>query len=231
MGRMLVVDGSGVCRAPIVAFTLLERFRDTTWTSELGVETRGIDAEAGATMCENAAARLGYAGRAIAFFGSFRAAPLTAQDIASSDIVLTAERAQRSAVVRMRPGTQATVFTWKEALVLASVLLDRRRAGNPTTPVDLPALARALHGARGTVPLIEPPVRTGPFHWRRSTAPDPLTIADGHTGGTDHRRVTQESVEVAAMLGSSLAALMGPLLSETVSDDGRPQAQRLRRPA
>lgn len=207
METVLIVDGSDVCRAPIVAFTLGERLAAAGWLSEAGVVTRGLTAASGRTMCENASARLGYSGPAIAFFGTHRATPLRVGDIAAADIILTAERAQRSAVVRMLPGTQATVFTWKEALVLANVLVGRHRAGGTETPQNLAELARSLHGARGTVPLIEPPVRTGPFHFRRTAEADPLTVESGHEGTAEHRRVTQESAEVAAALGERFTAL------------------------
>lgn len=208
MGMLLVVDGSDVCRAPIVSFTLGRGFQDAGLT-ELGpIVDRGLQAEAGATMCEGAATRLGFTGPAFAHYAAHRSAPLTVDDIRAADLILTAERAHRSAVVRMLPGTQAIVFTWKEALVLASVLVDRRRTGGVAAPADLAALARALHGVRGTVPLIEPPVRTGPFHWRRAAEADPLTIASGHDGAAEHRRITHESVDVAAALGARIAAVV-----------------------
>lgn len=205
MGGVLVVDGSDVCRAPIVAFTLLSRLRSPVWAGT-EIESRGLLAEPGRPMCEGAAGRLGFSGPAIAFYGAHRSTRLSVADIAGSSLVLTAERAQRSAVVRMLPGTQATVFTWKEALVLAEVLLDRRRSDTLGAPGDLPALARALHGARGTVPLIEPPVRTGVFHRRRGA--DPLTVANGHDGTAEHKRVSHESAEVAASLADRLDLVM-----------------------
>jgi protein-tyrosine phosphatase len=230
MGKLLVVDGADVCRAPIVSYTLGRRLLEAGLTSLGPIVDRGLGASAGDTMCESAATRLGFTGPAIAHYAAHRAAPLTVGDIRGADLVLTAERAHRSAVVRMLPGTQAMVFTWKEALVLASVLVDRRRTGSLTAPADLAALARALHGVRGTVPLIEPPVRTGPFHWRRAAETDPLTIGSGHDGHAEHRRITQESVEVAAALGARF---------ETVLAERRPEVRlpepvrtrRLGRPA
>ena len=210
MGTLLVVDGSDVCRAPIVEFTLREGFSSAGWAAETTVVSRGLTAEPGRTMCDNASSRLGFTGPAIAFYGAHRAESLTVADIAGADLVLTAERVQRSAVVRMLPGTQATVFTWKEALALATVLVDRRLTGGLNASTDLRDLARALHGARGTVPLREPVVRTGVFHWRRGADADPLTIASGHGGAAQHRRVTQESLDVAARLAAGLTGLMQP---------------------
>jgi protein-tyrosine phosphatase len=216
MGMLLVVDGADVCRAPIVSFTLCSRLREAGLTSLGPIVDRGLEARAGGTMCESAATRLGFTGPAIAHCAAHRSAPLTIDDIRSADLVLTAERAHRSAVVRMLPGTQAMVFTWKEALVLASVLVDRRRTGSLASPGDLAGLARALHGVRGTVPIIEPVVRTGPLHWRRVTDADPLSIGSGHDGHAEHRRITQETAEVAAALGGRL---------DTVFAEHRPEVR------
>ena len=207
MGTVLVVDGSDVCRAPIVEFVLGRALGPESPFGEAQVRSRGLAASPGATMCESASGRLGFSGSAIAFFGAHRAAQLSADDIRDADLVLTAERAQRSSVVRMLPGTQASVFTWKEALVLATVLADRIQIGSAAVPPDLPALARALHACRGTVPLIEPAVRTGVFHWRRPADTDLLTIPDGHDGVAQHRQVTQETFEVASSLAMRFAEM------------------------
>jgi protein-tyrosine phosphatase len=229
VGSLVVVDGSGVCRAPIVAFTLQERFRTSGWLSEVPVLTRGLFAAEGRTMCEAASSRLGFTGPALGFYGAHRAAALMVADIADADLVLTAERAQRSSVVRMLPGTQATVFTWKEALVLSSVMVERRRTGALAAPADLPSLARALHGARGTVPLAEPVVRTGVFHWRRGDEIDPLSIQSGHAGAPEHRRVTQESADVAAALGARLDALAHEVVQDAMLEVTPVRGRRVRR--
>jgi protein-tyrosine phosphatase len=219
VGSLLVVDGSGTCRAPIAAHTLRAGFAPDSWLIGNEVEVRGTEAEAGRTMCETAAGRLGFSGSAIAFFGAYRSLPLSVADVAGADLVLTAERTQRSAVVRMLPGTQASVFTWKEALLLADVLVQRGRARGALPTADLVGVARALHGARGTVPIIEPPVRTGPFHWRGGAEADPLTIGGGHRPQADHARATQESVDVAAALAGRLDALVrGTPVQEAVPD-------------
>lgn len=224
---LLVVDGSGVCRAPIVAYSLGRRLAGL----DTEVVTRGLDAEPGLPMCDGAATRLGFTGPAIAYFGAHRAARLTVDDIRRADLVLTAERAHRSAVVRMLPGTQASVFTWKEAAVLADVLVERRRIGVTGRPADLAGLARALHGVRGTVPLVEPAVRTGPFHWRRAAETDPLSIPSGHEGGAEHTRISRESADVAAALGARLAAVLAEHAPEVRLEPAPARPRRLRRTA
>lgn len=231
MGSLLVVDGSGVCRAPIMAFTLGEQLAAAGWPFDGAIEARGLAAEAGRTMCENAAARIGYSGPAIAYFGAYRAIRLSIADLRRADLVITAERTQRSAVVRMLPGTQASVFTVKEAVTLAHLIADRARIGTIPPPTDLAALARALHGARGMVPLIEPPVRTGPFHWRRTPGSDPLTIEAGHAVAADHRRVTQESRATAVALAQHLADVVQARIDPHGSPAQPARTDRLRRSA
>ncbi|MFD1720118.1 hypothetical protein [Amnibacterium endophyticum] len=228
MGTVLVVDGSDVCRAPIVSFVLQERLAGAATSSGWTIETRGLTARPGATMCEGAAGRLGWSGAAIAYYGSHRARPLGVHDVADAALILTAERSQRSSVVRMVPGTQARVFTWKEALVLASVLADRVRNGVANPPADLPALAAALHAARGTVPLIEPAVRTGPFHWRRAAEPDVLSVADGHAAAAQHKHVTLEAHDLAGRLGARITELLTERVPAIApAPERRPRRRRL----
>lgn len=229
MGTVLVVDGSGVCRAPVVEFVLGRALGPASPFGDVAITSRGLEALPGTTMCESASSRLGCTGPAIAFFGAHRAAAVTIDDVRDADLVLTAERAQRSAVVRMLPGAQASVFTWKEALVLATVLADRVRIGSARVPKDLPTLARALHGARGTVPMIEPAVRTGVFHWRRPAEADPLTVADGHDGAVQHRQVTQESYDVASRLAMQLAQLHTGEAIGVGAAEARPSLRRRQR--
>ena len=220
VGTLLVVDGSDICRAPIVACTLQDRLAGSSWAGGTAIASRGLAAEAGRTMCESAAARLGFTGPAIAFYGAHRAAPLTVADLAGADLVLTAERAQRSAVVRMLPGTQATVFTWKEALVLASVLVDRRRISALSAPADLPALARALHGARGTVPL------------DRAAGPDRrLPLAPGRGGGSaDHRERARRAGGASAGHAGDGRRRRRPRYADRAADPGAGARDRLRAP-
>jgi protein-tyrosine-phosphatase len=205
LGTLLVVDGSDVCRAPMVEFLLRQGLAGAG--PDLRVLSRGLDARPGDTMCDSASTRLGFSGPALAFYGAHRAEPLTRDDIAGADLVLTAERAQRSAVVRALPGTQAMVFTLREAAALLDAALRRRDPGVPLDVRGLADVARILHGVRGTVPMVEPAVRTRPFHWRRATDQDPLTIEDGHAAAADHRRITQQAFTVAVGLAEGFVQL------------------------
>lgn len=205
MGTVLVVDGADVCRAPIVEFTLRQAFKDAAWLGSVRMISRGLEAQPGAALCETAAVRLGSTRVAIGFYGLHRATELQPGDVADAGLILTAERDQRAAVARLAPGSQARIFTLKEARVLAAVLSDRMRRGEAKPPVDLAALTSGLHATRGSIPVIEPPVTTNAFHWRRAGTQDPLSIADGHEVTSLHRHVVNECWSSALAFGGHLA--------------------------
>jgi protein-tyrosine-phosphatase len=159
-------------------------------------------------MCDVAADRIGFTSASIAFYGSHRAHRLSADEVRTAALVLTAERDQRSAVVRLAPGSQARVFTWKEARVLATIVTERVFSGAVESPSDPADLARLLHASRGSIPVIEPPVRTAAFHWRKQPAPDPLSISEGHDDTrAAHRQAVDESRQTAMALTGLLVDL------------------------
>ena len=208
MSTVLVVDGADVCRAPIMEFTLKSGFADAAWLAGATVLSRGLEAEPDRTMCEVAAGRIGFTSAAIGFYGAHRSRPLTREEVAGAALILTAERDQRSSVVRMLPGTQARVFTWKEARVLATIVTERVAAGTTAAPIDPAGLAALLHASRGSIPVIEPPVKTAAFHWRRQPAADPLSVTDGHEESTAmHRHTVDESRQTAIALTGLLVDL------------------------
>jgi protein-tyrosine-phosphatase len=173
-------------------------------------------------MCEVAADRIGSTGPSIAFHGAHRSHRLTREDVASATLVLTAERDQRSAIVRFVPGSQARVFTWKEARVLATIVTERVANGATAAPADLQELARLLHASRGSIPVIEPPVKTAAFHWRRQPPTDPLSIVEGHdeTRAT-HRAAVDESRKTAVALTGLFVDLAKAERHERRSDPAR----------
>jgi protein-tyrosine phosphatase len=164
-GRVLVVCTANVCRSPLAAELLHEAL------PQARVESAGVRAMTDSPMCEVSASVLPSGHRP-----EHAARQLTPELVAGADLVITMEREQRSAAVRLAPGSQAKVFTLREAAALAEGLVDR---GTPV-PQDAAGLARAMHATRGLValPVAEPPKR---HWWSRPVEPeDPLTIVDGH---------------------------------------------------
>lgn len=208
MSTVLIVDGSDVCRAPIIEFALQKQFAGDGSMAETSVASRGLEATGQGLICDLAAGRLGATMRAATFSVSHRSRPLTAEDVEQADLVLTAERVHRSAVVRTAPIARGRTFTLKEALVLTSVLTDEVRTGRSPRPLTLPETVALLDEVRGSIPLIEPPMHTSVFHRDRALpSSDPLALTDGHEDAALHRHATDEAYQVALTLGARIVDL------------------------
>jgi protein-tyrosine phosphatase len=208
MGTVLIVDGSDVCRAPIIEFALQKQFAGDGSLAEETVLSRGLEATGHGLICDLAAGRLGASMRAATFSVSHRGRRLTVEDAEQADLILTAERVHRSAVVRLAPIARGRTFTLKEALVLTSVLTDEVRSGRSERPHTLPETVALLDEVRGSIPLIEPPMQTSVFHRDRALpSSDPLALTDGHEDAALHRHATDEAYQVALTLGSRLVDL------------------------
>ena len=208
MGTVLIVDGSDVCRAPLIEFALQKQFAGDGALSAGAVVSLGLEASEGRPICDLAAGRLGASGRATTFSSRHASAQLTARAAEQADLILTAERTHRSAVVRIAPIARSRTFTVKEALVLATVLTDEVRSGRSLRPHSLEEAVTALDEVRGSIPLIEPPMHTNVFHRDRALpAADPLALVDGHEDAALHRHATDEAYQVALTLGSRLVDL------------------------
>jgi protein-tyrosine phosphatase len=171
---LLVVCTANVCRSPLAQRVFEDAFAGSPLAGT-GVASAGVRAEEGRPMCAVSARGLDDREGGPEFVAAHRSHLLTEQDVRSADLVIVMERDHRSAVVRLAPGTQAKVFTLREAESLLGVLAER--GSEPAA--GLAGLARALHSVRGFAPLPpEPPKR----RWfQRAVEPeDPFTIVDGH---------------------------------------------------
>lgn len=209
MGTVLIVDGSDVCRAPIIEFALQKQFAGEGPLAAEAVLSRGLETPGQQLICDLAAGRLGASMRSATFSVSHRSRALAVADTEQADLILTAERAHRSAVVRTSPIARGRTFTLKEALVLTSVLTDEVHTGRSPRPTTLAETVALLDEVRGSIPLIEPPMHTSVFHRDRALpSSDPLALVDGHEDAALHRHATDEAYQVALTLGSRLVDLM-----------------------
>lgn len=198
--QLLVVCTANVCRSPLAAKALERALRGTSFAAA-EVSSAGVRALEGEQMCPVSAEDLD-AGD-LPFAATHRARQLTTELVRDAALVLTMEREQRSSAVQLAPGSQAKVFTLREAEGLLTVLVERD--GEP--PADLAALAKALHSVRGLAPLI--PTEAVKRHWwSRPVEPeDPMTIVDGHG------RSMEEHTAAASMVRSTADRVAAGILA------------------
>lgn len=141
--RILFVCSGNICRSPLGA-QLLTRQLELNASANV-IESAGIVADEGTAMDRAAAAqsvRLG--GNPSAH----RSRYLTEQIAASADLVLTAERSHRAAVVRLAPRTAKRAFTLKQF----ARVLNGLEAGDLVGVSTLEGLVERVARLRGIVP-------------------------------------------------------------------------------
>lgn len=129
---ILVVCTGNICRSP-----LAERLLQQRLGAEFEVVSAGTHGWEGAEMDRAAAAELRRLGGDPT---GFRSSPLRAEHICAADLVLTATRAHRSAVLAEEPSALLRTFTLRELAHLAP-----RLEGD--VPTDLVAQAAKLRSA------------------------------------------------------------------------------------
>lgn len=200
--RVLVVCTANVCRSPLAAAILRRRWDAAGLPAE--VSSAGVRAMRGAPVCVVSQEVLG-----APLAGAAR--EITPDLVREADLVLTMEREQRSSVVRLLPGSQARVFTLREAAALLDGLLER------DTRLDgLRGLAPAMHALRG---VVVPPADPQPRRrwWQRPVEPaDSITIPDGHGLDPAQHRAALERVDAAAeRVAAAVLALSGRAAAPT----------------
>src|SRR3954447_26244935 len=163
-GTLLVVCTANVCRSPLAQ----REFQRAFGSAGAAVLSAGTRAGNDWAMCPVSASALADDPADRAFAEAHRSHLLSREAVLAADLVLTMERAHRSAVAQLAPGSQSKVFTLREAEGLVGVLAGRGleglrgppAGGGARPPADFAALARALHSVRGLAPLpAEPPKR------------------------------------------------------------------------
>ncbi|KQO62329.1 arsenate reductase/protein-tyrosine-phosphatase family protein [Curtobacterium sp. Leaf261] len=157
---ILFVCTGNICRSPLAEQLLRARLTDAATAADAGrdsdaatalrsitIRSAGTQAEHGAPMDHDAATQSTRLGADPSAHGS---TPLTEALVASADLVLTAERSHRAAVVRMLPRASRTTFTVRQAARLIIGLEERDRV----RVTDLPTLVGAMAIARSYVPPV-----------------------------------------------------------------------------
>ncbi len=178
MTGVLVVCHANICRSPLAAAALVT----SAPLEAAGVASRGTDAVAGAGLCVVSASTA--TSLDIPVDATHRSERLTVQAIADSDLILTAEVAQRAAVGRLLPDARPRTFTIREAVILAGHLESLGRG--PYSRIS--ELADALNDARGL-----------------SDPTDDLDLIDGHGLSARRHRAATTAVGNAALQFAGLA--------------------------
>ncbi len=139
-GSIVVVCTGNVCRSPYIEH-LLRRELDQVWGQDrIIVSSAGTHGLVGQPLDPGSAAQLGRRGESAP---DFRARRLSAGDITGADLVITATREHRSAVVRMSPTALRRTATLAEVALAAQVV--------PAMAHDVADLATALRSVAAAV--------------------------------------------------------------------------------
>ncbi len=149
--RVLHVCTGNICRSPMAEHLML-----------VGLEQRGVQG-----ISVGSAGTRGFHGEPMQPFAlstlasydvdgaDFRARELVAEHVAAADLVLTASREHRGAVVVLQPRASARTFTLREFARLTCVV-DPAELPSGDTAERARALVRAAAGNRGLVPPASP---------------------------------------------------------------------------
>lgn len=176
--KVLYVCTANICRSPAAAALLREAGLPT-----VEVVSAGTQAVVGSPACSIVRELPGHESQ-----------PLTAGLIESADLVLTAAREHRTAVVEMYPAARTRTFTIRQAGRLAQWLLDAgmvdaaRHGGDfeDGDPRRLVAALPATAQARASWVVEELDAARG---WPRPRSPPRPTAGGGHDGWLSHRGI------------------------------------------
>lgn len=196
MAGILLVCSANVCRSPLAELTLREALEPLEGFRKLEVASAGIAAREAAGVCDDVVqldASVAWRERA----QRHRSRPLDPDDVHAAELVLTASREVRAAVVAAAPERRRHVFTLLEAVWLGEGFVhDPGRRGGEA----LAAFQQHIDGLRGLRPA--PSARRSRWFSRPAHAFD---IEDGHVIGRSAHRATLATSRHAA---SALAVLL-----------------------
>jgi len=209
---VLVVCSANVCRSPLAAALLARSLAGAGHDSVVRVRSAGVAVAVAQPAC--AAIRHGiHAGPDVELrLSAHVSRPLRPSDVERADLVLAADRAVRSAVVRVVPRAQARIFTLRQAAQLAAFVAGQghRHPGGSASDVEDAAqrLVADLDLARGlsSDDTAGRPRTRG--RWGRREEVHPHDIPDAHTSGATHSAVSGLLVETLDDLATALLRVL-----------------------
>lgn len=218
---ILVVCTANICRSPTAARGLSSALAAAGLADLVSVSSAGVQAADGMAMCPTAD-ELSASALGLESDGEAHASRRIAQvQVARADLILTADRDHRRAVLEVDPTARQRVFTLRQAARLAQWIVEsgtadiaERRAGG--RPVDLDPL-----DPRAAVPALpdDPGDRlrwfVGELDAARGLAPRPALLQpvdwDADDVGDPHRQGTHRHPEAVTAVLSATAALIQAL--------------------
>lgn len=140
--HLLLVCTGNICRSPFMEHYLRAPLGARSGGAAVNLSSAGTHALAGYPVDPPMAARLAALGLSA---DGFRARQLTRPMVQAADLVLTADRGHRAAVLELEPGAHRRVFTLRQAVRLLAA-----EAFDPGLPLG--ELAAVMAGRRGRVP-------------------------------------------------------------------------------
>ncbi|MGH1550687.1 hypothetical protein ACRAWB_16490 [Leifsonia poae] len=194
MPVILLVCTANICRSPLAA-GLLDAALRPQHDSSLQVLSAGTTAVEGAPICPTSMHQLRARHGEPLVADASRRGRLTVDLLDEADLVLTADRHQRSFIAQLSPAARSRTFTLREAAYLASAW-----PAPAAEAAELTDLVQALNGLRGRVPL-PGSGRRGLLTSRRTG----IDIHDGHAASPRHHAETLQEVSAAT---EALAAFL-----------------------
>jgi low molecular weight protein-tyrosine phosphatase len=226
---VLVVCRANICRSP-TAQLMLSRCLVANGIADLvDVASAGVLADPGQPWCEVAAGKVSDGDDRTQLRAQHTSRRLDKAMVDAADLVLTAARAERAAVVHLSPTATVRTFTLKEAAILAGAVADSltsgRAAGSsrpsegafaaaPPPPASPPTdrlrwLVSEMHNARGLVRMPEDAEqRVGLLRRRHVRGTDGIDIADPH-GGERARHSPSQLLDAVRAWADAAAIAVG----------------------
>ena len=199
--RVLVVCTANMCRSPAAEQLLRARLRDDgVPPGDVVVTSAGVHAIEGARRCVRSHDLLTrYVPDVDDSAWSAGSTRLTPDLLRDADLVLTASREVRAAVVRVLPAAQARTFTLRQAARIASTIVDE---GLPTV-VPLPAATDVRARLRWLVTELDA---------ARLPVEDPLDddVPDPHVvGDAAHEPAMSLMADAVSTIADAVAVVLG----------------------
>jgi len=200
---LIFICEANICRSPLMELVLRAQSEAADWTISSAGTRVGA---AGHRMCATSAEIAEFAGDAETpvLAAGHRSEGVDADALREVDLIITASRAERSAVAALVPDVRSRAFTLREAAHLGIEPVEVREFdaiaefdADAAATTGLARYAEALHARRG---FVAPPKAGRSLLGRRRR--NPFDIADAHHDSTrEHRAMlTATSTEVVTFL-------------------------------